>query len=32
MIGPSPCYINDGDYLGGFSRADIGRTTAPSAR
>lgn len=23
MIGPSPCYINDGDYLGGFSRADI---------
>jgi sigma-B regulation protein RsbQ len=23
MIGPSPCYINDGDYVGGFSRADI---------
>jgi sigma-B regulation protein RsbQ len=23
MLGPSPCYINDGDYLGGFSRADI---------
>lgn len=23
MIGPSPCYINDGDYFGGFSRADI---------
>jgi sigma-B regulation protein RsbQ len=23
MIGPSPCYINDGDYTGGFSRADI---------
>lgn len=23
MIGPSPCYINDGDYIGGFSRADI---------
>lgn len=23
MIGPSPCYINDGDYLGGFVRADI---------
>jgi sigma-B regulation protein RsbQ len=23
MIGPSPCYINDGEYLGGFSRADI---------
>jgi sigma-B regulation protein RsbQ len=23
MIGPSPCYINDGDYHGGFSRADI---------
>lgn len=23
MLGPSPCYINDGDYQGGFSRADI---------
>ena len=23
MIGPSPCYINDGDYVGGFSRRDI---------
>jgi sigma-B regulation protein RsbQ len=23
MIAPSPCYINDGDYIGGFSRADI---------
>jgi sigma-B regulation protein RsbQ len=23
MVGPSPCYINDGDYLGGFSREDI---------
>ena len=23
MIGPSPCYINDGDYTGGFSRDDI---------
>jgi len=23
MIGPSPCYINDGDYVGGFSRNDI---------
>lgn len=23
MVGPSPCYINDGDYHGGFSRADI---------
>ena len=24
MIAPSPCYINDGDYVGGFTRADIG--------
>ena len=24
MIAPSPCYINDGDYIGGFTRADIG--------
>lgn len=23
MIGPSPCYINDGGYVGGFSRGDI---------
>ncbi len=23
LIGPSPCYINDGNYTGGFSRADI---------
>jgi len=23
MIGPSPCYINQGDYVGGFERADI---------
>lgn len=23
MIGPSPCYVNDGDYVGGFSRNDI---------
>jgi sigma-B regulation protein RsbQ len=23
MIGPSPCYINDGDYVGGFQRSDI---------
>lgn len=23
MVGPSPCYINDGDYRGGFSREDI---------
>jgi sigma-B regulation protein RsbQ len=23
MIGPSPCYINDGDYVGGFARTDI---------
>jgi sigma-B regulation protein RsbQ len=23
MIGPSPCYINDGDYIGGFTREDI---------
>jgi len=23
MIGPSPCYINDGGYVGGFSRQDI---------
>lgn len=23
MVGPSPCYLNDGDYPGGFARADI---------
>jgi sigma-B regulation protein RsbQ len=23
MIGPSPCYINDGEYVGGFKREDI---------
>jgi sigma-B regulation protein RsbQ len=23
MIGPSPCYVNDGEYVGGFSRDDI---------
>ena len=23
MVGPSPCYINDGDYIGGFQREDI---------
>jgi len=23
MIGPSPSYINDGDYIGGFERTDI---------
>jgi sigma-B regulation protein RsbQ len=23
LIGPSPCYIDDGDYVGGFSREDI---------
>lgn len=23
MIGPSPCFINDGDYVGGFTRGDI---------
>jgi len=23
MVGPSPCYINDGDYVGGFSPEDI---------
>lgn len=23
LVGPSPCYINDGDYIGGFSRSDI---------
>lgn len=23
MVGPSPCYINDNDYVGGFAREDI---------
>lgn len=23
MIGPSPCYINDGEYFGGFTKSDI---------
>ena len=23
MMGPSPCYVDDGSYVGGFSRADI---------
>jgi sigma-B regulation protein RsbQ len=23
LIGPSPCYVDDGDYVGGFSRSDI---------
>jgi len=23
MVGPSPCYVNDGDYVGGFTRSDI---------
>lgn len=23
MVGPSPCYLNDGDYRGGFEREDI---------
>jgi sigma-B regulation protein RsbQ len=23
LVGPSPCYINDGEYVGGFSRQDI---------
>ncbi len=23
MVGPSPCYVNDGDYVGGFQRSDI---------
>jgi len=23
MVGPSPCYINDGEYIGGFGREDI---------
>lgn len=23
LVGPSPCYINDGDYIGGFDRSEI---------
>jgi sigma-B regulation protein RsbQ len=23
LVSPSPCYINDGEYVGGFSRSDI---------
>lgn len=23
LVGPSPCYINDADYVGGFNRSDI---------
>lgn len=23
LVGPSPCYVNDGDYIGGFSPEDI---------
>lgn len=23
LVGPSPCYINDGNYTGGFNRSDI---------
>ncbi len=23
LVGPSPCYLNDGDYLGGFTKSDI---------
>ena len=23
LIGPSPCYVNEGDYVGGFERKDI---------
>ena len=23
LVGPSPCYVNDGDYIGGFNREDI---------
>lgn len=23
MVGPSPCYINDGDYIGGFEQSEI---------
>ena len=23
LVGPSPCYVNEGDYVGGFNREDI---------
>jgi sigma-B regulation protein RsbQ len=23
LVGPSPCYVNEGDYVGGFTRGDI---------
>jgi sigma-B regulation protein RsbQ len=23
LVGPSPCYVNDGDYVGGFSRQEL---------
>jgi sigma-B regulation protein RsbQ len=23
LVGPSPCYVDDGDYVGGFTTADI---------
>lgn len=23
LVGPSPCYVNDGDYIGGFTPSDI---------
>jgi len=23
LVGPSPCYLNDGEYVGGFNRSDI---------
>jgi sigma-B regulation protein RsbQ len=23
LVGPSPCYLNDGDYVGGFTKSDI---------
>ena len=23
LVGPSPCYLNDGEYIGGFDRTDI---------
>ena len=23
LVGPSPCYVDDGDYVGGFNRTDI---------
>lgn len=23
MVAPSPCYVNDGDYVGGFTREDV---------